>query len=683
MNATTRAPNAFRIFLASNFEEFKELRSLLKMHLEASYDEVDVINLNDGLADSRDPMTRSTKFLEDADICVVLIGERYGGVPTSTSRQSYAHRESMIALAQRPKTKTLVFQTEKSSSGDKTEIQEWVVDLRQSCTIAPLRGAESADHVRVIKESIEPFYDEWLVPHQAAEGVASLLPATRESHWRPDRVTGFDYIHVGMPAAQLDSRLQGLELLAAQHWNQIRLAFEIGDSTIVRKHLGKILEDQSMNGEACYWAARFDFALPESRTPSAAQLAERSAQIFDLEEKYRSAGAAWLLAAKFWRALDMLSKAEDAARTAVERIGGHSDAHLELCLTLAPNGASEDLLRAGLDTFLRSARAHRRLCNELTRGGNDGVSADLEQRARHYAIRRLAEMQDFRNRWTNAHGSVPEGCSDTVRQDDEHDAMQLMERAIVTSKQHLAWLREDAERLGTEAARVDNALAHIPRDGRPAALRKDMSLKKRAKFVPLGGAVAALAAYLAIDGDTAATAVAVLVGLLALSLTAMLLRVGYLGKRQAETAFTNATHERETNVALARSELANSCARHDQLVNIYEARHLQIAQHSPTSSAGEDQAGDVTRVSLDNPPEDECIYNHSTINPAVHERVPELVFSAEQPRYSLFRMLEGSSRPRLAARWAAYYWEHDAIAPISLVDADHAIPAPANLSPLP
>ncbi|KRE97561.1 hypothetical protein ASG76_02305 [Nocardioides sp. Soil774] len=64
-----------RIFIASRFEEFRSLRTLLQRNFVDVG--LEVVNLDDGLADERSPGARSLKELAGCDAVVVLLGRTY------------------------------------------------------------------------------------------------------------------------------------------------------------------------------------------------------------------------------------------------------------------------------------------------------------------------------------------------------------------------------------------------------------------------------------------------------------------------------------------------------------------------------------------------------------------------------------------------------------------------------
>lgn len=79
-----------KIFIASRFEEFKEIRE--KLRDELSYYGMDFIDLNDNKAVSHPPLERSLQNVRESDIVILLIGDTYGDL-LPEKLKSYTHLE--------------------------------------------------------------------------------------------------------------------------------------------------------------------------------------------------------------------------------------------------------------------------------------------------------------------------------------------------------------------------------------------------------------------------------------------------------------------------------------------------------------------------------------------------------------------------------------------------------------
>lgn len=90
-----------QIFLASRFEEFKDLRLTIKREIDKQSKlfplyKLDLIDLNDNRAESQSALDRSLNNLRESDICLFLIGDTYGENLAEYGK-SYTHLEYIEA----------------------------------------------------------------------------------------------------------------------------------------------------------------------------------------------------------------------------------------------------------------------------------------------------------------------------------------------------------------------------------------------------------------------------------------------------------------------------------------------------------------------------------------------------------------------------------------------------------
>ena len=84
-----------KVFVASRFGEFKYIRK--KLREELSTRGMEVIDLNDNIADSNSPIERSLENVRQSEIMLLLLGDTYGTVPFNKSK-SFTHLEYEEAL---------------------------------------------------------------------------------------------------------------------------------------------------------------------------------------------------------------------------------------------------------------------------------------------------------------------------------------------------------------------------------------------------------------------------------------------------------------------------------------------------------------------------------------------------------------------------------------------------------
>src|SRR5437588_8990289 len=92
------AVHKLQVFLASRFDEFKELREELRNRVNAlKVPPVEAIDLNDNAPDSRPPLSRCYEAVDQAELFVLLVGDTYGTGPKG-HQESYTHLEYRHAL---------------------------------------------------------------------------------------------------------------------------------------------------------------------------------------------------------------------------------------------------------------------------------------------------------------------------------------------------------------------------------------------------------------------------------------------------------------------------------------------------------------------------------------------------------------------------------------------------------
>lgn len=84
-----------KIFIASRFEEFKEIRN--KLRDELSYYDMTPVDLNDNKAVAHPPLERSLQNVSESDAVILLVGDSYGSPPPGKS-ESYTHLEYKEAI---------------------------------------------------------------------------------------------------------------------------------------------------------------------------------------------------------------------------------------------------------------------------------------------------------------------------------------------------------------------------------------------------------------------------------------------------------------------------------------------------------------------------------------------------------------------------------------------------------
>lgn len=94
------------IFLASRFEEFKDIRKKLASKID-KYPFMEAIDLNDNQASHRSPLEESLFHVRKSEIMILLVGETYGTIPEGEDK-SYTHLEYIEAIKESSNNRVLV-----------------------------------------------------------------------------------------------------------------------------------------------------------------------------------------------------------------------------------------------------------------------------------------------------------------------------------------------------------------------------------------------------------------------------------------------------------------------------------------------------------------------------------------------------------------------------------------------
>ena len=90
--------DTFQVFLASNFEEFSSLRTLLRERIDGcAVLPLRCRDLDDGQPRHQRPLHVSLEAVDHSDVLVLFVGRRYGGCPPGETK-SYAQLEYEAAL---------------------------------------------------------------------------------------------------------------------------------------------------------------------------------------------------------------------------------------------------------------------------------------------------------------------------------------------------------------------------------------------------------------------------------------------------------------------------------------------------------------------------------------------------------------------------------------------------------
>lgn len=126
-----------QVFIASRFEEFKEIREKLRKELlDCNLYPVD---LNDNQAVAHPPLTRSLQSVRESNIVILLVGDTYGEPPKGQEK-SYTHLEYEEALKNKIPIYSFAigksYKNNQVSYSQNKNLQEWQKTLEEQHTLS-------------------------------------------------------------------------------------------------------------------------------------------------------------------------------------------------------------------------------------------------------------------------------------------------------------------------------------------------------------------------------------------------------------------------------------------------------------------------------------------------------------------------------------------------------------------
>ncbi|MCU1268355.1 MAG: hypothetical protein JWM21_4673 [Acidobacteria bacterium] len=347
--------NHMRIFLASSFEEFQDLRRALKDQLnQIKKPVIQTVDLNDNAADPSPALSRCYREVEDSNLFVLLVGERYGGQPRA-QEESYTHLEYKRALKSRKTILPFIIGYGcvpkpglRQLKNDKLE--KWVAAIEERHTTAYydltlgsdlvagfivqqvrdiLYVAEDFGNLEEIAEDTEQIFEDTLIKRERLSNAPMMSTHERNS---------------GHP----------LKLLARNHAGEALRAFDLGLPEVAFEHLSQAVELVPLDVVLGYWLARLLVASALLRNcTKARRIALRCAQVAAAEDDERELDtmACLLIAARASEALGDLESALESARKAYEKVPHHWMSKVEYGRQLAFSGEKEAALKQVQEAF--------------------------------------------------------------------------------------------------------------------------------------------------------------------------------------------------------------------------------------------------------------------------------------------------------------------------------------------
>lgn len=348
------------VFIASRFDEVMTLREALAREI-AKNKHMAPIDLNDGFARHRPPLSECLARVRAAEFMVLLLGDTYG--PSAPGRdQSFSHLEYAEAVREGSKTRVLVYRVKgRATPGERAIPERWLRELEERHTCCPLRGddpaaqaSEIAKHLGAalydlrfgevseeeeeddgtVDEPVEDAFDDSEV--QALDAAEALARGEEVgSRGDPDGLDAAAALRGPAAAAALEQRLEAVRGTA------------LGEYGIAIQHLKKALELRPLDGLSNFLLARLYVATARrDRLGEAANLADRAARIASDEQLSYRACLAHIVAARARTELGDIAGAHLSVDRALELESDFAQAHLERARILCREDRSREAIEA-------------------------------------------------------------------------------------------------------------------------------------------------------------------------------------------------------------------------------------------------------------------------------------------------------------------------------------------------
>lgn len=351
-----------QIFLASSFEEHRQLRGVLRQAIDAHpVLPMRAVDLDDGRARHRPPLRQSLDLVRRSDVTVVLVGRAYGGCPPE-ARESYTHLEYREASSAGDSA-VLVYLVgyagaDEAVAASDPRLAAWCQEILENHTPAFF---DTDSEVEEIAESI-------LLDIQSAlfltlsESQRRNLDAFEVGEGETDGPTRQELTNLSArfeidrdpetrPATRVspeDAVLRPARTAAVEQQTEAFRALDLGERSIAALHLRRALDLMPLDPDVNYWLARILLATGRRQDcREALAHALRSSRLAKAAGDGFAAALALLTASRAASRLGDHDSAVAHASHATEEAGWYAGCHVEL----AARQAEQDDLNAAASSI--------------------------------------------------------------------------------------------------------------------------------------------------------------------------------------------------------------------------------------------------------------------------------------------------------------------------------------------
>jgi hypothetical protein len=321
---------ATKIFVSSTFDDFGGLRRLLQ-GLPATIDvPIEIHNLGD----ERPHIEEAKAKVGDADLLLLLLGNRIGPrVPGEN--MSYVEFDYNQAL--RSGSEVMIYEQLPSPGVDPAErMTRFRERLRQHHTVSVLDQLADVLQFEFIHERLVKWLTESgrVQPANALMALGDKLVVSFDHSWRDYRINHLDRWVIGLPQRRKEAGTTSLKERANDEWNEACSAFDLRAADLMRLHLERLVKMRPLDAEARYWLGRLQMTTASNRAEwkSVLEHFTVATRMYEsLDSKSAAAGLGHLVQAKSLRNLGELEPAQQQVWQAIDKLGWHSETHLEAC----------------------------------------------------------------------------------------------------------------------------------------------------------------------------------------------------------------------------------------------------------------------------------------------------------------------------------------------------------------
>jgi hypothetical protein len=355
-------PAKTAVFIASRFEEFAELRTLLRRKIaEYPATQFAPIDLNDGRVSHHPPLTDCLAHVRRSEFMILLLGDEYGSAAPGSDK-SFTHLEYDEAIREESGVRVLAFCIGEHYRGRRirfsdadSSLGKWQREIEKRHTVGFFEPEVSVEQMaQGILEALLSALYELRFGHlavDAADQHRDLFDAVAYDQVVDDsEVTALEARSFELRGLSIvDDREQFSEPLAAlvrpaavaayEQREEARRAIKLADYGCAVTHLKRAIEHRPLDLMSNFWLAMLYVSLGRKHEClRARELSERAARIALNEgEQYRAA-ASYMLAARAARLTGHDDEALSYARLATDAAPRYAKARIELARCLVTKG---------------------------------------------------------------------------------------------------------------------------------------------------------------------------------------------------------------------------------------------------------------------------------------------------------------------------------------------------------